>query len=718
MEMTESRQANQLRNELPLVTIITPAYNRAPFLDETIQSILTQNYPRIEYIVLDDGSTDHTREVLKRYSGKIHWETHPNMGETRTVNKGFGMAKGDIVCVVNSDDPLLPGAVSAAVALMQAQPDVLAAYPDWKEIGPTSETIQEIKLLDYSIENMLLTLNVAMGPGTFIRRKAFDLVGMRNPRLKYTGDLEFWFRIALHGKLAHIPETLATHRTHPDSASVSERGARMANELVFFVGNVCADPNLPSPLRRCRPKVLSLLHYVAASYCGAERSAAWKHYLLFVWYDPACFFKRIAIVAIYKMLWRIGCKWASWRQQSRRQGLTETRDRFAFVSHVLPPSWSGQAVVIGRLLEGMDPDRYCLISRQNYDPKIYQGKVSSRLPARYYCVPPEFRIGSRFVPGLRTANILLQIFLRARQIARIVRRERSNAVVVGTGDPVDLPAAFLACLWEGASYYPYMFDDYAYQWVEPAEHFVAKVIEPILLKHASRVIVPNEFLRDEYHRRYGVEPVLIRNPCRESELASPTEVPWPLNPGEIKIVYTGAVYHAHYDAFRNLLEAIQKMGRPEIKLHIYTAQPAEHLEREGIYGPVVHHDHMDFSRIGEVQRKADILFLPLAFNSSIREVIRTSAPGKMGEYMASGRPILVHAPSDSFLSWYFRKHRCGLVVDRSDLAALTRGIRRMMDEPALRQDLVEKAFGRAKEDFGPAEARARFMELFRRNVEG
>jgi glycosyltransferase involved in cell wall biosynthesis len=96
-----------------LVTIITPAYNRANYLDETIQSILNQDYPNLEYIVLDDGSKDNTVEVLKKYRGRIIWETHPNIGETRTVNKGLSMAHGDIIGIVNSDDPLLPGAVAS-----------------------------------------------------------------------------------------------------------------------------------------------------------------------------------------------------------------------------------------------------------------------------------------------------------------------------------------------------------------------------------------------------------------------------------------------------------------------------------------------------------------------------------------------------------------------------------------------------------------------------
>ena len=145
------------RSELPLVSVITPAYNRASYLDETIQSVLGQDYTNIEYIVLDDGSTDNTRDVLEKYDGRIVWETHPNMGETRTVNKGFGMAHGEIVVVVNSDDPLLPGAVKAAVDFMESRPDVLVAYPDWNFIGPKSEVTEHIRVREYDYSFMVGT---------------------------------------------------------------------------------------------------------------------------------------------------------------------------------------------------------------------------------------------------------------------------------------------------------------------------------------------------------------------------------------------------------------------------------------------------------------------------------------------------------------------------------------------------------------------------------
>ena len=138
-----------------LVTIITPTYNRADLLPETIESILDQDYPFIEYLILDDGSTDDTQAVLKRYGDRIKTAHHPNMGETATVNRGFDLATGDLVCVVSSDDPLLPGAVRRMVEAFDAAPDALAAYPDWAEIGPRGEFLRTQRLPEYDFRSMI-----------------------------------------------------------------------------------------------------------------------------------------------------------------------------------------------------------------------------------------------------------------------------------------------------------------------------------------------------------------------------------------------------------------------------------------------------------------------------------------------------------------------------------------------------------------------------------
>lgn len=396
--------------------------------------------------------------------------------------------------------------------------------------------------------------------------------------------------------------------------------------------------------------------------------------------------------------------------------------KVAVLSHVFPPSPSGQAMVLYRLLRDLKPNSYALLSRESYATYTYLQRSSSkcvpdsspRLPARYYHLPPEFRfrrpnrLGTR--PIRELVNILLGVFLRARNIIRIIRQEKCEAIVACSGDLCDLPAGYLASRWTRMPFYAYVFDYYSYQWSRRLHRSFSRYVEPIVLKGATCVIVANEFLRDEYRRRYQVEPTVIHNPLEVRE--ADRELPWPATQSEIRIVYTGAIYHANYDALHNLIAAIHLLRRSDVKLHLYTAQSPAELRQARICGPIVHHDHLASSLVFEVQRQADILFLPLAFNSTLAEVVRTSAPGKMGEYLASGRPILVHAPADSFVSSYFREHQCGIVVDQNEPAMLARAIHRILDEEELRRGLTENARARARADFDLAVARARFLEVF------
>jgi glycosyltransferase involved in cell wall biosynthesis len=264
-------------DEVPLVSVVIPTYNRADFLGETIESVLTQDYDRMQVIVLDDGSVDDTPAVLSRYRDRIIIERHPNMGENPTVNKGFGLAAGRYICVVNSDDPVLPGLIRAGVVALERNPSALAAYPNWREIGHRSEKIRDITLPNYTLSSMLTDFNVGIGPGVLFRREVLTLVGLRNPTLRYTGDLDFSFRIMLRGPMIHIPRTLATHRTHKGAASVAERDAVMAAEVVRLAEATLSDRLCPSDLVRKRRQILAHAHLDAASYCGANDRARRYH---------------------------------------------------------------------------------------------------------------------------------------------------------------------------------------------------------------------------------------------------------------------------------------------------------------------------------------------------------------------------------------------------------------------------------------------------------
>lgn len=390
--------------------------------------------------------------------------------------------------------------------------------------------------------------------------------------------------------------------------------------------------------------------------------------------------------------------------------------KVALFSHILPPSPSGQAIVLFRILQGIDPAGYCLLSRNDYTKQDLALNTPHQLQARYFHItsgagrggnkkPMKLRYGSRLI---RYRNALAIVY----KMHQLLVDQHCDAIIACSGDLYDIPAAFLASRLARIPFYAYIFDDYVYQWTGHRRQ-VARIIASIIFRSAEKIIVTNEFLGKEYVKRYQIHPVVIHNPCASEHLERKATASWPAQEGFIKIVYTGAIYHAHFDAFRNLISALKKLERKDIQLHLYTSQPRGELEAKGISGiNVFFHPHLDYSKIMEVQEMADILFLPLAFDSSIPEVIRTSAPGKLGEYLASRRPILVHAPSDSFISWYIRTHDCGMIVDCNDPVKVTEGIANMISDAELRQRYTLNAYNRALDDFNPVMAQEHFINLF------
>ena len=401
--------------------------------------------------------------------------------------------------------------------------------------------------------------------------------------------------------------------------------------------------------------------------------------------------------------------------------------RIALVSHILPPSGSGQAMMIYRMLQHLDPASYCLVSPARYDAGDAGRNHSGRLPGNYHHLPApsELRRGHRL--GLRHLrqgfNIPAAVRQHGRRIEEVVRAEGCGAVVACTGQVALLPAAHRAARRAAVPFYAYLFDHYSYrEWDDPAARFWARRFEPGLMRGADGLIAPNEVLRDELRERFGVEAAVIHNSLDLApyEAGAEGEPPRPSSErdGQIKIVYTGDVYEAHYDAFRNLIAALEALGRDDVRLHLYTDHPSEDLERRGIRGPVVRHPHHAMSEMPRVQTEADLLFLPLAFRSPYPELVRTSSTTKLGEYLAARRPVLAHAPRGSFVSWYCSRHECGLVVDESDPGQLAEAIRRALDDEGLRRRLGATAWERARADFDIRRARAAFGRLVGLGGEG
>jgi glycosyltransferase involved in cell wall biosynthesis len=382
---------------------------------------------------------------------------------------------------------------------------------------------------------------------------------------------------------------------------------------------------------------------------------------------------------------------------------------------------AGQSVVLYHLLKSIPPEDYCLITQKNLYLYHYLEHCLPRLPARYFHLSPDYQVIRQMMKVLAGFPIrpLLTLILknRVRQVKKILTKEKVEVVVVCTGDLFDPPAVFLASRELGIPFILYGFDYYSHQWTTPVTKSFAEEYEREILSGAKHIIVPNECMAEEYFRRYGIRPVVIHNPFDREEYEKNSS---PQKNGivsrmeisdNVSIVYTGAIYDAHFTAFQNLIAAIPKTGIPQLRLHIYTPQSAGMLQSHGISGPVVIHKSRQNHEMPDIQMSADILFLPLAFNSPYPEIIRTSSPGKIGEYLAAKKPVLVHAPAESFIAWFFLKNHCGEVVSECDPDMLALSIVRLVRDEPYRQELIHNAYRLAMDDFNAISARTRILNL-------
>nr|WP_176733333.1 glycosyltransferase [Bosea sp. BIWAKO-01] len=314
------------------------------------------------------------------------------------------------------------------------------------------------------------------------------------------------------------------------------------------------------------------------------------------------------------------------------------------------------------------------------------------------------------------AGLVRDVVARADEIATAVKAHRVQVVVGCSGNPFDLPAAAIAARRLKLPFVAYLFDDPVYQWEAGPYRRLARFWEKRWAARAAKVIVPNEVLAEDVRVRVPrASLAIVRNPVDLGQIEPggfgsvpvPQAGPPPTAQAPWTVLYTGSVYNAQASAFRNLIAAMERTGG-RFQLHLHTAQGEAQVRDNGLVGPFVRrHDHLPQAQALARQREADILFLPLAFESPIPEVVRSSAPAKVAEYLASGRPVVVHAPRGSFVSSYFAARGAGLVVDQPDVEALAQALNRLSEDAALRANLIKNARAAAQE-FGVEQARAAF----------
>lgn len=250
----------------PLVSIVIPAYNGAAFLVESVKSVLEQDYPNIELLVFDDGSSDGTVELLESFGERFYWESHENIGQSSTLNKGWRMAKGEILSYLSVDDILEPEAVRESVKALVENPDIVLSYGDYTLIDVKGQVLRQVKAPDFNYREMLSKIVVQPGPGVFFRRSGFDLIGGWDTSLRQVPDFEYWIRLGLIGEFRHLHKSLARFRVHEGSQSFAEPSVEKAVECVRVIETFFDKQDIPSEIKKLKNSAISSAHLIASRF--------------------------------------------------------------------------------------------------------------------------------------------------------------------------------------------------------------------------------------------------------------------------------------------------------------------------------------------------------------------------------------------------------------------------------------------------------------------
>jgi glycosyltransferase involved in cell wall biosynthesis len=212
-----------MNEKYPLVSIITPSYNQARFLEATIQSVLNQSYPNIEYILIDGGSDDGSVELIKKYADKLaYWVSEPDKGQTEAINKGFAQAKGEVMAWLNSDDTYAPDAVSKAMEYLQTHPEIGLVYGDTNFIDEQDRVMGLFPARQTSHARIRRGYVHIPQQSAFWRGDLWRQVGPLDPSFYFAMDYDLWVRLSAVSEIKYVPGVWANFRLHGESKTISE----------------------------------------------------------------------------------------------------------------------------------------------------------------------------------------------------------------------------------------------------------------------------------------------------------------------------------------------------------------------------------------------------------------------------------------------------------------------------------------------------------------
>ncbi len=263
----------------PLVSVITPSYNQADFLEDTIKSVLAQDYPAIEYLIIDGGSTDGSVDIIHKYKSElVWWISEPDEGQASAINKGMVKAQGEIVAWLNSDDLYLPGAVSRVVAEFQSHPQLGLVFGNAVTIDADGCPIKELSFPDWQLED-LIGFRIICQPAVFMARELYEQVAGLDLNYHFMLDHHLWIRIASLAPIQHVPSMLAAARHHEAAKNVSQAAA-FGRESLEILEWMETQPDLAAFVAANKRQVLAGAYRLNARYLmdGGQYAPALKSY--------------------------------------------------------------------------------------------------------------------------------------------------------------------------------------------------------------------------------------------------------------------------------------------------------------------------------------------------------------------------------------------------------------------------------------------------------
>ncbi|GGE39799.1 hypothetical protein GCM10007276_16390 [Agaricicola taiwanensis] len=234
----------------PPVSVIIPVFNGRAFIQDAIESVLSQDYPALELIVVDDGSTDDTIELVRPFLPRVTLLQQQNAGQSVALATGWAQASGILLGYLSADDLLRPGAITTIAKALTDAPQAVLGYPDFGLIDETSRATDQVITPDYDERRLIGQLHCLPGPGALFRRDAYERAGPWDPGLRQIPDLDFFLRMALLGPFVRVPHVLADYRIHAGATTYRPATPDRADEPLRVVDQYFGRTDLPDRIRR------------------------------------------------------------------------------------------------------------------------------------------------------------------------------------------------------------------------------------------------------------------------------------------------------------------------------------------------------------------------------------------------------------------------------------------------------------------------------------